>query len=287
MLGLSKARWVAGEPPRRGPDGRLQPAEPDGIVLVLLAAGSCWMGAQASDRTQRHFDPEARNDEGPVREIELSPYWISKYEVTRAQWLRLTGRNPSFYQLGPHTPTMLHPVEQVSWQEGTDWLRRAGLALPTEAQWEHAARGGTDTPWWTGTERDSLREAHAANLADQAASRAGATWGDIDDWPELDDGYPLHAPIGTYSANPFGLHEVTGNLWEWCQDGLVAGSFAQGPSRDPVAPATAGAPRVCRGGSFDLAARFARSTSRGRRMASYSDSYLGLRPARALELLQH
>jgi formylglycine-generating enzyme required for sulfatase activity len=277
------AHLASGEPARRGPDGRVSPREADGLVLVLIPGGTFWMGAQASDRSQHNFDPEAQQDEGPVHEIELSPFFISKYEMTRAQWLRLTGKNPSFYQAGPYTPTLLHPIEQVSWQDCTTWLGRAGLALPTEAQWECAARGGTDTPWWTGAERASLSEARAANLADQSAARAGAPWGDIADWPDFDDGYPLHAPIGTFSANPFGLHEVTGNLWEWCQDGLLHDFFAQSPEKDPVAVAGSSVPRVSRGGSFDLAARFARSTSRGRRMPSYSDSYLGVRPARALD----
>jgi len=277
------AHLLSGEPAKRGGDGRLEPTEANGLVLVLIPGGSFWMGAQASDRSQRNFDPEAQKDEGPVHEVELSPYFISKYEMTRAQWLRLVGVNPSFYQASPFTPTLLHPIEQVSWQDCTTWLGRAGLMLPTEAQWECAARGGTDTPWWTGAQRDSLREAHAANLADRSAARAGATWGDIADWPDFDDGYPLHAPIGTFSANPFGLHEVTGNLWEWCQDGLLHDYFAQSPHQDPVALAGASVPRVSRGGSFDLAARFARSTSRGRRMPSYSDSFLGVRPARALD----
>jgi formylglycine-generating enzyme required for sulfatase activity len=274
---------MTGARAERGPDGRVALKEADGLVLVLIPGGRFWMGAQADDAARPNYDPLAQKDEGPVREVELSPFLISKYEMTRAQWVRLVGRNPSFYQLGQYTPTMLHPVEQVSWQECTDWLARAGLALPTEAQWEYAARGGTDTPWWTGAERDTLSAEHAANLADRTAARAGAPWGDLDDWPELDDGFALHAPVGAFAANPFGLHEVTGNLWEWCQDGMLIAVSAKLPELDPVAIGGPGNPRVCRGGSFDLAARFARSASRGRRMPTYSDSYLGVRPARALE----
>src|SRR6185436_2912796 len=115
----------------------------------------------------------------------LSPYFISKYEMTQAQWMRAAARNPSVYK-PPYefAPTLSHPVEQVSWLDCVEVLGRVGLTLPSEAQWERGARGSTSTIWWTGAERESLRR--KVNIADQTAKRAGAPWGDINDWPDLE-----------------------------------------------------------------------------------------------------
>ena len=247
-------------------------------------AGRFWMGAQSSEG--RNYDQQAQVDEGPVHLVELSAYFLSKYELTQGQWQRLTGFNPSAYQQDNLAPSLRHPVEQISWLDCNEWLPRAGLALPSEAQWEHGTRAGTDTVWWTGSERESLREKHAANLADQAAARAGADWSDIKDWPELDDEYAVHAPAGTYAANAFGLHEVAGNLAEWCQDGFDAWSYSKRSAKDPVAlvpPWDAAANRVVRGGSFFEDASLARSAYRTYISPSYTASMIGVRPARAID----
>jgi len=179
---------------------------------------------------------------------------------------------------------LLHSVEQVSWQDCTEWLERAGLRLPTEAQWEYGARAGTHTPWWTGAERESLRTQRAANLADQAVLRLQARWeNSVRDWPELDDGYPVHAPIGTYAANPFGLHEGTGNVFEWCQDAYMGDFYARSPRKDPVSTWSGDVPRVCRGGGFMFTAAQARSAYRFGDTPSLRGYGLGVRPARAVE----
>ena len=273
---------MTGDPAGRDADGTLVVTEETGLVLVLLPGGRSWTGAQGTNPAGRNYDPAAEADEGPVHEVELSPFFLSKYEMTQAQWERLTGRNPSFYQERALSPTLLHPVEQVSWQDAMTWLPRAGLTLPSEAQWEQAARGGTETPWWTGVERESLRERNAANLADRAATRAGASWQDIQDWPDLDDGFAVHAPVGTYSANAFGLHETVGNLLEWCRDGYDAGFYRRGPRHDPVCEPEGRPTRVYRGGCFVDPASRARSANRYYATPTYADDALGVRPARAL-----
>jgi len=250
---------------------------------VLLPGDVFWMGAQAGDPDGRNHDPQAASDEAPVHEVELSPFLVSKYELTQAQWMRLTGENPSAAQPGgPYADSLLHPVEQVSWSACTTWLPRVGLVLPTEAQWEYAARGGTDTVWWTGSERESLRERNAANLVDRTAEQAGADWEDVGTWSELDDGYALHAPIGTYSANPFGLTELTGNVAELCRDGYVTEAYSRSVAVDPVVPAESSIYRVARGGAFFRAAVHARSARRDYITPTDARVSLGVRPARAL-----
>ena len=274
------AHLMTGEPAQRDGEGRLVLREETGVVLVLLPGGTFWMGAQSSDPDGRNYDPQAQGDEGPVHEVALSAFFLSKYELTQGQWLRLTGRNPSAYQRNNLAPTLLQPVEQVTWLDCMEWLQRAGLTLPSEAQWEYGARAGTDTPWWTGAERESLREQHAANLADQAAAESGAIWPDIKAWPELDDGYAVHAPAGVFAPNAFGLHEVAGNVLEWCLDGHDRYFYRNSPRMDPVAPWAGAIYRVTRGGSFAAGADSARAAIRGYIIPTDAGDNAGVRPAK-------
>jgi formylglycine-generating enzyme required for sulfatase activity/serine/threonine protein kinase len=274
------AHLASGAAAERGVDGALVLREETGVVLVLIPGGSFFMGAQSSDRSGQNYDPGARGDEGPVHEVVLSPYFLSKYELTQGQWLRLVGRNPSYSQPVAFTPALLHPVEQVSWLDCMEWLPRAGLALPTEAQWERGARAGTDTPWSTGPERESLRG--AVNLADQAAARAQAAWTEIDDWPDLDDGFVVHAPVGSYAPNAFGLHDVHGNVFEWCLDGYTSAFYGESPTQDPLSPWEQSASRVLRSGSFSYAATYARAAAREDSTPSNAVDHVGVRAARAV-----
>ena len=203
-------------------------AEDTGIVLVLIPGGMVALGAQRDVPSGPNYDQEATGEEWPVHDVVLVPYFLSKYEMTQAQWLRFTGRNPSLY--GPDSrfadsAGLLHPVEQVSWDDCMKTLGRMDLTLPTEAQWEHGARGGTDSPWWPGGKEDLFG---AGNVADSYCKRNGGPshW-IFEEW--LDDGHTVHAGVGQYLPNPYGLHDVVGNVWEWCRD--VYGSY-----RLPAAP---------------------------------------------------
>ena len=278
------AHVQTGEPAVRGADGKLVLTEETGLVFVLIPGGKFWMGAQNKPGAQNH-DPAASNDEGPVHEVELSPYFLSKYEMTQGQWQRIAATNPSYYKPpGGLAPSLQHPVEQVSWPMCFELLASLGLSLPSEAQWECGARGGTSTPWWTGPERESLRG--KVNLADQTAKKAGATWPDIADWPDLEDGSVVHCVVGnpSYPGNGFGLHEVAGNVWEWCLDGYDSGFYGKRVGKDPLSPWSGSSLRVIRGGSFNRAASLARSANRGTFAPELRANHLGLRPSRALRL---
>jgi formylglycine-generating enzyme required for sulfatase activity/serine/threonine protein kinase len=282
------AHLQSGEPAARGTDRRLLLKEETGLVFVLLPGGTFTMGAQRNDPAGESYDPRARSAEGPPHEVRVSPFFLSKFEMTQGQWKRIRGRNPSLY--GPHKyvlhwnrsghkADLLHPVERVSWTTCAEVCGQLGLLLPSEAQWEYGARAGTTLPWWTGTEPESL--AAAANLADAWARTHGASpEHPFESW---DDGNCVHAPVGGYEPNPFGLFDMQGNVWEWCQERFDEHSYHSGQGQEPPADPIGSSNRVRRGGSFETSAERARSSARGDAAPESLGSGLGLRPARALE----
>jgi serine/threonine protein kinase/formylglycine-generating enzyme required for sulfatase activity len=276
------AHLQTGEPAMRGADGKLVLTEETGLVFVLIPGGTFWMGAQNKPGAQNH-DPAAQSDERPVHEVELSPYFLSKYEMTQGQWQQIAASNPSGYQPPEGlAPSLLHPVEQVSWMMCFELLESLGLSLPSEAQWECGARGGTSTAWWTGQDRESLRG--KINIADQTAKKSGAPWPGIANWPDLEDGSAVHCAVGNpiYPGNGFGLHEVAGNMWEWCLDGYDPGIYGKHVGKDPMSPWSGASKCVSRGGSFDDVASLTRSAYRHFYPPEARSASLGLRPARAV-----
>ncbi|MEM7231442.1 MAG: SUMF1/EgtB/PvdO family nonheme iron enzyme [Planctomycetota bacterium] len=231
-----------------------------------------------------NVDPKVKDQNIPANEVTLDPFLISKFEMTQSQWERFTGENPSQhgpssrYTKGPYP--RLHPVEQVTWFECERVLRRLGLTIPTSAQWEYAARAGTTTAWWTGSDRQSLKG--NVNIADQAAARVGAPWTSIRDWPEFDDGHAIHAPVGSFPKNPFGLHEIAGNLFEWTRD---QDSPYTSPARsgDGLRPPGKHDTRSLRGGGYAAIEEYTRSARSEPTSPAFRGNNVGVRPARALK----
>jgi serine/threonine protein kinase/formylglycine-generating enzyme required for sulfatase activity len=274
------AHLMTGEVPARDGADELVLTEETALVLVLLPGGTFHMGAQAFDPAMPNHDPLATFLDGPVHEVTLEPFFLSKYEMTQGQWLAFAGANPSYVEEG-RNPTRLHPVEQVSWSDCTLTLARLGLALPTEAQWEYGARAGTTSVYWTGDGLESLRG--AANIADQSIAGVNPELPSFDpDFP-FSDGFQHHAPVGTFRPNPFGLHEVHGNVTEWCSNapGYYPGNPALSPG-DRRLRSGAQYFRCARGGSFLSSAAEARSAHRFDNAPDFSDYRLGVRPARAV-----
>lgn len=256
-----------------------------GVVFVLIPGGTGLMGSQAQDVGAPHFVQAHLSHENPLHEVTLAPFFLSKYELTQGQWLRFTGDNPSYYNptsnLEGHQHDLVHPVERVTWNDCTLELGHLGLELPTEAQWEYAARAGSTTAWAPGDEREYLEG--YANLADQAAERAGAVWPEVGDWPELDDGWAASARAGSFEPNAFGLFDMHGNVWEWCADSYEESYLTPERPGDGLREGAVGTTRVNRGGSYKHTAEKARSSYRNQSAADLVADVMGLRPARALQ----
>jgi serine/threonine protein kinase/formylglycine-generating enzyme required for sulfatase activity len=270
----------SGSAPQRDPESRrLQLTDDMAIVLVLVPGGRFTMGAGADDTL-------ATTAEQPTREVDLAPFLIGKFEVTQAQWRELTGKSPSRWFAGNGPPEMSPrcPVEQVAWRVAVPALARFGLQLPSEAQWEYAARAGTATPWWTGHDRESLLVGGPAeNVADAATRRAGADFPGYAQWPEYDDGFVLHGPVGSLAPNPFGLHDVLGNVHELCADHWYP-DHSEGPPPGPDGkrPDTGTDMRCVRGGSWFRGVHEARVSARKSVGVDQWFDNFGLRAARSL-----
>jgi len=175
------------------------------------------------------------NDEGPQREVTLrKPLYIGICEVTQAQYEAVTGKNPSSFKGN----TL--PVEQVSWEDAVAFCkalsRKTGKAvrLPTEAEWEYACRAGTTTPFHTGATISTDEANYDGDYTTYGRGHKG-----VDRQKTL--------PVGSFAPNAFGLYDMHGNVWEWCDDWY--GSYASAKVVDPPGP-TSGAGRVLRGGSW-------------------------------------
>lgn len=264
---------------RSGTDGTVPRGESAGVVFVLLPGGEFDLGAQSVDPGKSNYDPGAEADEGPVHRVKLAPFLLSKFELTQAQWRRITrGSQPSVYAPGSKSGGALTcPVENIDWTESERVLAWQGWMLPTEAQWEYACRGGVSAPWYAGDDSRSLK-GHE-NIADLAWVRARPG---RKHEPWLDDGHGFTAPVGTYQPNPFGLHDMLGNVWEWCRD-------RRGPY---TAPLTEGdgeragneTERMLRGGSFAAVAGSGRSARRNSDFVAAKSPAVGVRPARRLDV---
>jgi formylglycine-generating enzyme required for sulfatase activity len=196
---------------------------------------------------------EAIHDEKPAHEVTLTkPYYLGRYEVTQEQYQQVMGNNPS------HFKGRDLPAEQVSWNDAQEFCKKAsegtGLAvrLPTDAEWEHACRAGTRRTYYTGDTEADL---------DRAA------------WYGKNSGNTTH-PVGQKTPNAWGVHDMHGNVWEWCQDCYEP--YKAEAAVDPQGPAQ-GAGRVLRGGSWLSFPRRCRTAFRFRYLPDYRLDLIGFR----------
>jgi hypothetical protein len=256
------------------------PAIPPGYVRI--APGVFTMGSPAGEL--------GRIAEEVQHQVTITRAFLMKTtEVTQAEWQAVMGNNPSWFNPGlfaNRTCVGNCPVETVSWTEAVDYVNRlsdaAGLArcydanrafaglgclgyrLPTEAEWEYAARAGTQTAYHTGVNtQTNCNNDPNLNLAGWYCGNAANT---------------TH-PVAQKQVNAWGLYDMHGNVWEWVQDWYAA--YPAGAAADPIGPA-AGDRRVCRGGSWANDARDERAASRTPLRPFFNFNNVGFRPARSL-----
>ena len=216
-----------------------------GMELVLIPAGSFEMGSPKSEKLRDA-------DEGPLRRITIKKeFWVGKFEVTQAEYQKVMGVNPSGFRDCGRCP-----VENVSWADAQKFIRKLNsmndgftYRLPSEAEWEYAARAGSSGPFSVG---NSMSPAQA----------------------NFDSRYPYEAqkgkyhvktlPVGSYTPNAFGLYDMHGNVWEWVEDIYVRAGYSGMPS-DGSANTSNGDEnkRVRRGGGWDSWGKALRSANRG------------------------
>jgi formylglycine-generating enzyme required for sulfatase activity len=259
-----------------------------GVKLVLIPAGEFTMGSgESGEQLVRAFPPgyeqppEAFADELPRHRVRITrPFWLGKFEITRGQFRQfveasnyrteperdgqggwgydsktgeLDGRRPEFSWRNPgFAQNDDHPVVNVTWNDATAFCRwlseKEGrrYRLPTEAEWEYACRAGTTTRYHNGDDPDALGEV-ANVLSDKGREEFPAV-------PNLvfhkEDNCRFTMPGGSFPPNRFGLHDMHGNVWEWCSDWYGIDYYGKSPVDDPTGPAS-GDRRVRRGGGWN------------------------------------
>jgi formylglycine-generating enzyme required for sulfatase activity len=281
------AHLQTGEIPKRTGERKLEVTGETALVFVLIPGDTFQMGSRLprndSELGLPNVDPysDGKYDE-PVHPVDLKPFLLSKYEMTQGQWKRIAGENPSFHPSAKTSKNevyrFLHPVDTVTWTRCVTALSRMGLRLPSESEWEYAARAGTTSVFGTGGNIESLRG--TANIKDPWSKVCG----DFSNpaykhW--LDNRFIGHAPVGCFKPNAFGLHDVIGNMYEYVRDTL--GRYDDTP-RDGSAHET-GDPlvRVSRGGCFNSELKGCRMAGRGCGSPHTAAPNYGVRPAASLQ----
>jgi sulfatase modifying factor 1 len=213
--------------------------EKTGMVFVKLPGGTFKMGCE-----------DGEPHEWPVHEVKVDGFVMARHEVTQAVWDKV--------MRGVVTPAEEggdEPVGAVTWEECAEFCRRTGLRLPTEAEWEYACRAGTVTDYYWGTEPDEDFM-----------------------WCPGNSGGTRH-PVGLKKPNAFGLHDMSGSMWEWCQDWYAQDYYIDSPGENPKGPQE-GERHVVRGGSWCCppSGEF-RSSLRGSNVPSYRSPCIGFRCA--------
>jgi formylglycine-generating enzyme required for sulfatase activity len=274
--------------------------QPTPAVFSLIPGGSFTMGETLETDVN-----------APSVTVTVSPFYIQQTETTKAQWddVRTWGLSNGYTDLAVGAgKASNHPVQEVSWWDVVKWCNAHsekegltpvytvsgatmktgttvpdvnwganGYRLPTEAEWEKAARGGVEGkrfPWGTDTisHAQANYEGRSSYTYDQSP---------INNYhPSYNDGTePYTSPVGSFGANPFGLYDMSGNVWEWCWDWYGASSYVNGAT-DPRG-ASSGSDRVCRGGGWSGGAIVGRAAVRGYGAPVNRGNRIGFRPARS------
>ena len=235
--------------------------------MIAVEGGTFKMGAQSKDPNKPNYDKDAFDDEFPVHDVTLDSFYMAEFVVTEDLWEAVMNKNAKesggFLNrlFGSNkTPKVGYPKTNISWYDCQEFVKRLNeltgktFRLPTEAEWEYAARGGNKSKGYKYSGSNTI--------------------GDVA-WYTSNSSAMTH-PVGTKSPNELGLYDMTGNVWEWCSDWYGEEYYSSSPSNNPTGP-TSGSIRVCRGGSWGNDAQSCRVSYRnyGSPDSRYSD--LGFR----------
>jgi len=248
--------------------------------MVLIPAGEFQMGTDSdkipglvrwAKKWYSSVEASWFERETPRHTVYLDAFYMDKYEVTVGQYkkfINATGHSaPDWSNVSKYSPTDNHPIVYVSWNDAQKYAKWAGKRLPTEAEWEKAARGGLvgkKFPWG-----DKDPDGTQCNFADKNTDYSRSD-------KSVDDGYQYTAPVGSFTPNGYGLYDMAGNVWEWCADWYAEDYYANSPSRNPQGPSS-GEYRVCRGGSWLDAPGGVRAAFRGWGDPTFSSGDVGFR----------
>ena len=263
VLGVCRAADSATDPVTNVAPGTVSTVDVYGVKLELvwIPPGKFMMGSPDSEQGRV-------GNEGPQHEVTISQgFWMSKYEITQEQWEKMPpGANPSAVK-NPR-----NPVEMVTWEDCNRFINELNsrvkgtnyhmqYRLPTEAEWEYACRAGTATAFHCGDSLDANQADFDGNFPGGKSAKGEYRQRPID--------------VGRFKPNAWGLHDMHGNVSEWCQD-WGYGVYGHGPVTDPAGPEI-GAVRVVRGGAWHNPASFCRSAFRNYNSATTRTAFMGLR----------
>ncbi|MHC9539634.1 MAG: formylglycine-generating enzyme family protein [Vulcanimicrobiota bacterium] len=228
----SEASTTPQQPVLQSPKDTLNVNPKDGAAMIIIPAGEFLMGSP---------EGTGSDDEHPQHRVYLDAYYIYKYEVTNGQFARFV-KETRYKAVGnwkeyAKSGRERHPVVNITWNDAAAYCKWAGGSLPTEAQWEKAARGsnGRDYPWgntWDGNCCNGGKGPKVSGMADISGGRGTA-------------------PVGSFPSgvSPYGVHDMAGNVWEWCSDWYDENYYRSSPSKNPEGPGS-GSSRILRGGSW-------------------------------------
>lgn len=249
-----------------------------GMEFVWIPGGCFLMGSPTVEKKRDA-------DEGPVHEVCVDGFWMGRTEVTNGQFRKFHPNHSSRDYSGVSLDGDQQPSVFVSWHDAKNfaqWLAAQNgwqhkFRLPTEAEWEYACRAGSDSAAYWGDDQDHSRVCIHENVGDVTAKHK---W----EWEEAhdcEDGYAATAPVGSFQPNEFGVHDMLGNVWEWCEDVYIVDAYVRHDRTNPViSDESFGTGRVIRGGYWHSRPGTVRCADRGSGLPAGMSDDLGFRLVR-------